>query len=91
MAGHREDGTFAEDKAHHPNRKVSAHHMMGGEHYPHALSKVTTKPDGSSERTMIAVARKENTPMASLFKGHAKASGSDPNVKWEYTYEETPE
>ena len=23
MAGHREDGTFAEDKAHHPGRKVS--------------------------------------------------------------------
>lgn len=22
MAGHRDDGTFAEDKAHHPNRKV---------------------------------------------------------------------
>lgn len=22
MSGHREDGTFAEDKAHHPNRKV---------------------------------------------------------------------
>lgn len=23
MAGHREDGTYADDKAHHPNRKVS--------------------------------------------------------------------
>lgn len=23
MSGHRDDGTFAEDKAHHPNRKVS--------------------------------------------------------------------
>jgi hypothetical protein len=22
MAGHRDDGTFAEDKAHHPNRRV---------------------------------------------------------------------
>lgn len=24
MAGHRDDGTFAEDKAHHPNRKVGS-------------------------------------------------------------------
>lgn len=47
MAGHRDDGTFAEDKAHHPNRKVgtqscavcgikkhdyhNSNHPMGGE------------------------------------------------------------
>lgn len=89
MAGSRDDGTFAENKANHPNRRVSAHHMMGGEHYPHALSKVTTKSDGSSERTMIAVARHDKT--ASLFKAHARGWQLDPNVKWEYTYEESPD
>lgn len=77
-----------EDTRNHPNRGVSAHHMMGGEHYPHALSKVTTKGDGSSERTMIGVARDDKT--ASLFKAHAKAWQADPSVKWEYTHEEPP-
>lgn len=90
MAGSREDGTFAEDKAHHPNRKVSAHHMMGGEHFPHALSKVTTNPDGSSERTMIGVARAGDDSTVSNFKAHAKA-WVGPDVKWEYTHEESPQ
>jgi hypothetical protein len=29
MAGHREDGTSAEDRAHHPNRKVGASEFRG--------------------------------------------------------------
>lgn len=29
MAGSRDDGTFADDQAHHPNRKVSKDHMTG--------------------------------------------------------------
>lgn len=29
MAGHREDGTFAEDKAHHAGRKVGASEFRG--------------------------------------------------------------
>jgi hypothetical protein len=28
MAGHRDDGTFAEDKAHHSNRKVNKQAFM---------------------------------------------------------------
>lgn len=30
MAGHRDDGTFAEDKAHHEGRKVSRDAFMSG-------------------------------------------------------------
>jgi len=30
MAGHRDDGTFAEDKAHHEGRKVSRENFMSG-------------------------------------------------------------
>lgn len=30
MSGHREDGSYAEDKAHHPNRKVSKGIRMPG-------------------------------------------------------------
>lgn len=30
MAGSRDDGTFAGDKAHHPNRGVSRHRFAGG-------------------------------------------------------------
>lgn len=29
MSGHRDDGTFAEDNAHHPNRKVGASEFRG--------------------------------------------------------------
>ena len=28
MAGHRDDGTFAEDKAHHPNRRVAKNDVI---------------------------------------------------------------
>jgi hypothetical protein len=30
MAGHRDDGTFAEDKAHHKGRKVSRENFISG-------------------------------------------------------------
>lgn len=36
MAGHRDDGTFAEDKAHHPGRKISKYSLIwGNEHGVH--------------------------------------------------------
>ena len=38
MSGHRDDGTFAENKAHHPNRKVGKGFRMQG---PYSGNKYT--------------------------------------------------
>ena len=43
MSGHRDDGTSAENKAHHPNRQVDIYKMMmrniGNSNSPQAISK----------------------------------------------------
>jgi hypothetical protein len=43
MSGHRDDGTSAENKAHHPNRKVDVYKMMlrniGNSNSPYAMDK----------------------------------------------------
>lgn len=46
MAGHREDGTFAEDKAHHPNRKVSREALTPLENW----NKYKTQKEKDDER-----------------------------------------
>ena len=84
MAGHREDGTFAEDKAHHPNRKVSriTHSQdtdvapAQGIPRPEVPSE---KPDWSSltpDENGYATIFNRNTPAEHIKKEYAKRFGS---------------
>lgn len=68
MAGHRDDGTFAEDKAHHPNRKVSksmSFEVVNFEDLPFAVqNRIKARDAQELENSMRSYAKSQNRKAA---------------------------
>lgn len=90
MAGHREDGTVAEDKAHHPARKVPNPRLsvFPGTHlernYKYGLGVVTTGDDGTESYKRVGLTNSPST--ANMYKGMVGVQR--PNANERYVYDE---
>lgn len=93
MAGPRDDGTFAEDKAHHEGRKVDfAHHTLRAgtpyeRTYKHALSVIGENGPGSRR----VVGASDTKSMGAMYQRMANVDRSSAFPGTSYEYTERPE
>lgn len=89
MAGHREDGTVAEDKAHHPARKVPNPRLSVfpgtslERTYKYGLGVVTTNEDGTESHRHVGLSDSPST--ANMYKAMVGVQRPNANERYEYT------